>query len=330
MKKLFVLFVIIIALTVNTFAYTPSFLIDGESVTTDNVFKVRITAEIKEKKEEDTDFPGTADSNTAFTDEVTEMSTYVGEVTTVTEDTTVPEDTTTFEDITAYLTDTVSHGEMTDTDIPSDASTETDSGTDTDGGENTHKYDMFGGEGTVVFDTSKVQIVSALPCVPDGVTVVYAGTDGAFRFMFYSENAIVDDIPLLDLQFRIISGYGSVSVTLSEGIFSNGDADTPCEDISFTAVYEASETSPVTTVRPADSATSAVTTAYEESEHQTENRTESTQRPDLPTEGDAKTEPTEPTEPDGTSLLPVIIVVTAAVVIAAVTAVIFIVKKTKK
>ncbi len=327
MKKLFVLFAVITALTVNTFAYTPSFLMNGESLTTDNVFKVRITAKMTEKNEADTTDPETSDSGTDFTDDVTEISTDVKEDTTVSEYVTVPEDTTVF------TTDVTPGSEITDTDTSADASAETDNvtdaGTDTDG-EDTQNNGIFGGEGTVVFDTSKLRIVSALPCTPEGVTVVYAGTDGAFRFMFYSENALEADTPLLDIQFKIISGQGNVSVTLSEGIFSNGDNDTPCEDVSFTAVYETKETSPVTTARPADSVTSDVTTTGKESSHHTENNTEETKRNGEPTEvGTEKEDPATP-EPDSTVSLPTVIVVSAVVLTAAVTAVIIIVKRTKE
>ena len=46
MKKIFVLFAVITALTVNTFAYTPSFALSGENETQDPVFRVRIFAKM--------------------------------------------------------------------------------------------------------------------------------------------------------------------------------------------------------------------------------------------------------------------------------------------
>ncbi|MBR6645441.1 MAG: hypothetical protein IKL21_06730 [Clostridia bacterium] len=317
MKKLFVLLAVIAALTVNTCAYTPSFTVTGDDILSSPVFSVRISAMITETRTEETTSPEMTEGETVSTDEITDTDSGTASV------------SAPAEDIPAVISDAVSE-DVTNVDTVTDTEENTDTQTDTDTSAGTQKSGIFGGEGTVVFDTSKVVIMSVLPCTPDGVTVEFAGTDGEFRFMFYSENELEPDTPLLDMKFKIISKSGDVSLTLSEGIFSDGNLDTPAESVTFTAVYEAKETTPVTTSRPAESVTSAVTTAQDESEHQTENRTEATQRPDLPTEGDAKTEPTEPNEPDGTSLLPVIIVVTAAVITAAVTAVIFIVKRTKK
>ena len=317
MKKLFVLLAVIAALTVNTCAYTPSFTVTGDDILSSPVFSVRISAMITETQTEETTSPEMTEGETVSTDEITDTDSGTSSV------------SAPAEDIPAVISDAVSE-DVTNVDTVTDTEENTDTQTDTDTSADTQKSGIFGGEGTVVFDTSKVVIMSVLPCTPDGVTVEFAGTDGEFRFMFYSENELEPDTPLLDMKFKIISKSGDVSLTLSEGIFSDGNLDTPAESVTFTAVYEAKETTPVTTSRPAESVTSAVTTAQDESEHQTENRTEATQRPDLPTEGDAKTEPTEPNEPDGTSLLPVIIVITAAVITAAVTAVIFIVKRTKK
>ena len=317
MKKLFVLLAVIAALTVNTCAYTPSFTVTGDDILSSPVFSVRISAMITETQTEETTSPEMTEGETVSTDEITDTDSGTSSV------------SAPAEDIPAVISDAVSE-DVTNVDTVTDTEENTDTQTDTDTSADTQKSGIFGGEGTVVFDTSKVVIMSVLPCTPDGVTVEFAGTDGEFRFMFYSENELELDTPLLDMKFKIISKSGDVSLTLSEGIFSDGNLDTPAESVTFTAVYEAKETTPMTTSRPAESVTSAVTTAQEESAHQTENRTEATQRPDLPTEGDAKTEPTEPNEPDDTSLLPVIIVVTAAVVTAAVTAVIFIVKRTKK
>ena len=317
MKKLFVLLAVIAALTVNTCAYTPSFTVTGDDILSSPVFSVRISAMITETQTEETTLPEMTEGETVSTDEITDTDSGTSSV------------SAPAEDIPAVISDAVSE-DVTSIDTVTDTEENTDTQTDTDTSADTQKSGIFGGEGTVVFDTSKVVIMSVLPCTPDGVTVEFAGTDGEFRFMFYSENELEPNTPLLDMKFKIISKSGEVSLTLSEGIFSDGSLDTPAESVTFTAVYEAKETTPVTTSRPAESVTSAVTTAQEKSAHQTENRTEATQRPDLPTEGDAKTEPTEPNEPDGTSLLPVIIVVTAAVITAAVTAVIFIVKRTKK
>ena len=319
MKKLFVLLAVIAALTVNTCAYTPSFTVTGDDILSSPVFSVRISAMITETQTEETTSPEMTEGETVSTDEITDTDSSTASI------------SEPIEDIPTVISDTVSE-DVTDGGALSDTTADTavETSTDTDTDTTTQKSGIFGGEGTVVFDTSKILIMSVLPCAPDGVTVEFAGTDGEFRFMFYSENELDENTPLLDMKFKIISKSGEVSLTLSEGIFSDGSLDTPAESVTFTAVYEAEETAPTTTSRPAESVTSAVTTAQEESAHQTENRTEATQRPDLPTEGDAKTEPTEPNEPEGTSLLPVIIVVTAAVITAAVTAVIFIVKKTKK
>ena len=319
MRKIFVLFAVVTALTVNTCAYTPSFTVTGDDILSSPVFSVRISARITETQTEETTLPEITEGETVSTDEMINTDSGTSSVSAPVEDVPAVISDAVLDDVTDGITlpDT-----FVDTGVESD--------TDTDTSADTQKSGIFGGEGTVVFDKSKVVIMSVLPCTPDGVTVEFAGTDGEFRFMFYSENELEPDTPLLDMKFKIISKSGDVSLTLSEGIFSDGNLDTPAESVTFTAVYEAKETTPMTTSRPAESVTSAVTTAQEESEHQTENRTESTQRPDLPTEGDAKTEPTEPTEPDGTSLLPVIIVVTAAVITAAVTVVIFIVKRTKK
>jgi hypothetical protein len=231
MKKLFVLLAVIAALTVNTCAYTPSFTVTGDDILSSPVFSVRISAMITETQTEETTSPEMTEGETVSTDEITDTDSGTSSV------------SAPAEDIPAVISDAVSE-DVTSIDTVTDTEENTDTQTDTDTSADTQKSGIFGGEGTVVFDTSKVVIMSVLPCTPDGVTVEFAGTDGEFRFMFYSENELEPDTPLLDMKFKIISKSGDVSLTLSEGIFSDGSLDTPAESVTFTAVYEAKETTP--------------------------------------------------------------------------------------
>ncbi len=333
MKKLFVLFAVITALTVNTFAYTPSYALTGEKLTSDDVFVVRVTAKMTEIKEEDTTSPDTADSDTVITDEVTEGQTSTGEDSALTEETTDPAvDIVPLDEISDTNADTNTDTDTetnTDSDISTDTYTDTETGADTSDGE--QEGGIFGGEGTIVFDAEKIQLVSVLPYAPEGIMVEYSVGDGECRFMFYSLSAVTTNTPLLEMQFRMISVQESADVMLCEGLFSNGDSDTPSENVTFTTVYEAKETTPVTTVRPLDTSTSAVTTSPDDSEpNHTDGDTQEKENTDLPTDGGDETKAPAPTEPDDTVHFPTVIAVSAVILTAVITAVVFIAKKMKK
>lgn len=306
MKNILILCAVIAALTLNTFAHSAFFTLSGESVTSNPVFKVRISARIsKAEVMPDTETDVIPPDITDVTEQITEVS-----------DT----DTEAMPTETAY--DEISLPDTNEI----ESNTETQENTDTDA-----HTGVLGGEGTLVFDKAKLKIVSVTPCVPGGITVEYGSTEGFCRFMFYSDAEIEGDVPLMDVEFQILTGEGTVSIIVSEGLFSDGNRDTPSENVSFTAVYEIDEKNPPSTFGPQDSAVSPVTSEVYESLHDTDG-----EEGDLPNNTDASTDDRSSTSPDLThgdgekSLLPVVIAVTAITVSAVGAAVILMTKKVKK
>ena len=293
MKKIFVLFAVITALTVNTFAYTPSFALSGENETQDPVFRVRIFAKMIQTEQISTE------------GESSEM---------------LPDDS---EQLTNEVSDAVAHTVGEDTQLPH---------TDTEMQESTEHTDessgIFGGEGTLIFDRARLQILSAEVCADDSVTVEHGNAGGYYRFMFYSAEPLKEEIPLLEIEFKILTGQGNVSVIISDGLFSDGQFDTPAENVSFTAVYKADETAPAVTSRPSESSPAVSTSVFEDSAPNTEKITEPAQSEGTLTNGDVSTS-SPGGDDDRTSRLPLIIIVSAVVLVAASAAVILI-KKAKK
>lgn len=310
MKRILILCAVISALTLNTFAYSAFFTLSGESVTEDPFFKVRISARISK-----TDLPD--DETDVIPPDITDVTDLITDVPGVEE----------------TLTDEITDGEIPSSDTENtvfftetseDTYTDTDSGTALNSG-------FFGGEGTIIFDKAKLKIVSVSPCAAEGITVEHGNAGGFYRFMFYSDKEMQDDIPLMDIEFQMLTGEGTASVIIAEGLFSDGSFDTPSENVSFTAVYETGGVNPPSTQRPQDSLDLPVTSViFESSENTEENDTDTQENDDTQTDDRSAVSSEIPGGTDKKSALPVIIAVTAVVVVAVGTAVILIFKKTKK
>ncbi len=310
MKRILILFAVISALILNTYAHSAFFTLSGESVTANSVFKVRISARISEAEVmPDTETDVVLPDVTGDTEQLPEISDTQEE--TLFDETVYAEIPEFYTDQTELLTETAE-----DTDI------------DTDTGAHTG---VLGGEGTLVFDKAKLKIVSVTACAPEGITVEHGNADGFYRFMFYSDEEIESDIPLMDIEFQILTGEGTVSVIISEGLFSDGNYDTPSENVSFTVIYGTAETNTPSTHDPQDSTVFPVTSVISEFSPDTEGKDGDTHKnTDTPTLDRLSTssDPTDVT--DERSVLPVIIAVTAAAVAAVGAAVILITKKVKK
>lgn len=313
MKKILILFALVFALEVNASAYSSFFTLSGDAEITSPVFKVRVSAQVVPKPEGDTT---DADADTAdVSDEP--LPNEDGE-------TAQPEETD-------ENTDTEAQMPADSTFFEGDVSEETAEPPSTDGA-----YGVLGGEGTVVFDKTKLELVSASVCAPDGMNVFYSSDSGFCRFMFYSEEIITGAVPVLDLEFKVLSAQGNVSVIISEGKFSNGTEDTPAENVSFTSLYTSEETVPVTAPPTVETSvqtdaeateTSPVETVYTETEAIT-SAADTTEQVLTNEQTYPSTEGIPPTQDDPSSL-PLIIVVTAVAVSAVAAAVILITKKAK-
>lgn len=238
MKKICVILALITSFTVNTAVYGAEYAAYGDDETDGTVFSVRFEAR-PETVTQDTE---TAES------EPTETG----------EDTTVSE---TFD-----ISDTVYESDFTDLetfDVYTDVETAIDTSNETSGDTETTEKTVFGGEGTVKFSPAQLKILSVTPLFDENIGYDLNEGEGFLRFMFYSSAEIKESIQLFDIEFEILSvdENDSVSVTLTEGLFSDGHTDTPCEEVIHTVK---TNNFSKTTTAPSSETVGMITTATEQ------------------------------------------------------------------
>ena len=215
MKKICVILILITAFALNTAVHGAVYSSYGDIETDNNVFKVHFEAHM---------MPIITDTETTETEpaESAEDSTFADTFDIISES----------EDTVFEMIEALTEGE-----------TSADTAEETKEDEKT----VFGGEGTVKFSPEELKILSVTPLFDEDIGYELNEGEDFLRFMFYSSAEIKENFPLFDIEFEILSvdENDTVSVILTEGLFSDGQNDTPCKDVIHTV--KAENFSPTTT-----------------------------------------------------------------------------------
>lgn len=308
MKKICVILALITSFTVNTAVYGAEYAAYGDDETDSTVFSVHFEAR-----------PKTVTQDTETTE---------SEPTETGEDTTVSE---TFD-----ISDTVYESDFTDIetfDVYTDVETAIDTSNETSGDTETAEKTVFGGEGTVKFSPVQLKILSVTPLFDENIGYDLNEGEGFLRFMFYSSAEIKESIQLFDIEFEILSvdENDTVSVTLTEGLFSDGHTDTPCEEVIHTVK---AENFSKTTTSPRPVITDEVTTFSEQSspDSDTKKTNESSDTSDITYDITPSTSPStnEPNRGSGSGTAVAVIITSLFAVVIIAAGAILVSKKIKK
>ncbi len=229
MKKICVILTLITAFALNTAVHGAVYSSYGDIETDNNVFSVHFEAHM---------MPIITDTDTE------------AEPSESTEDSTLAETSDTVYE--SHGTDSVTSDVYTEAETSGEIQNETSSDTsnETSGDTETVEKTVFGGEGTVKFSPEELKILSVTPLFGENIGYDLNAGEGFLRFMFYSSAEIKESISMFDIEFEILSvdKNKTVSVILTEGLFSDSKTDTTCEDVVHTV--KASGFSQVTTAPP--------------------------------------------------------------------------------
>ncbi len=151
-----------------------------------------------------------------------------------------------------------------------------------------HCTEISGGQGAVMYDPSFLRLVSFTPISPElgGADHENDSLSGICRFFFFMSGEFNGSSTLIEVEFELLLPCEEVTVSLSQGILSNGITDTKYDDYIYNGTVVPAQTETTvqdTTVKQEETKKPAETTLPVTSAPQTTAPSEDTSNTDSTT-----------------------------------------------